>query len=230
MADHYNPQSCVNLGEATVLKIHHLNQSRSERIVWLAEELGLDYELVKHKRDPQTFRSPPSLHAVGPLGKAPVIEDNGNTIFESGAVIEYLVDHYGQGRLRPAAGTPEMLRYQHWMHCAESTLATPVMMDFVTGMAQAKNAMVDGFVQGEYKAIFSYLNEQLGAGGYVAGPQFTAADPMVAYPLWLIDGTILKESGFAQPALLADYPNIVGYLARLQQRPAHLRALVKMGD
>jgi glutathione S-transferase len=214
-----------------MLKIHHLNQSRSERVVWLAEELGIDYELVKHQRDPQTFRSPPSLHALGPLGKAPVIEDNGKTIFESGAVIEYLVDHYGQGRLRPAAGTPEFLRYQYWMHCAESTLATPVAVDFITRiMGQVKNATIDGFVQGEYKAILSYLNEQLGAGGYVAGPQFTAADPMVAYPLWLIDGTILKESGFAQPSLLADYPNIVGYLARLKQRPAHLRALVKMGD
>jgi glutathione S-transferase len=212
-----------------MLKIHHLSQSRSERIVWLAEELGLDYELVKHQRDPQ-FRSPPSLRAVCPLGKSPVIEDDGNTIFESGAVIEYLLDHYGKGRLRPAAGTPELLRFQHWMHCAESTLATPVMVDMIAGMAGAKNEAVNGFVQSEYKTMFSYLNQQLGAGGYVAGAQFTAADPMVAYPLWLIDGTILKALGFAQPSLLADYPNIVGYLARLQQRPAHLRALARMGD
>ena len=212
-----------------MLKIHHLNQSRSERIVWLAEELGLDYELVKHQRDPQ-FRSPPSLQSVSPLGKAPVIEDDGKTIFESGAVIEYLLDRYGNGRLRPKPGTPELLRFQHWMHCAESTLATPVMVDMMTSLAQAKNAAVDGFVQNEYKTVFTYLDNELGPKGYVAGPDFTAADTMVAYPLWLINGSVLKSLGFAREWLLADYENIVAYLIRLGERPAHQCALARMGD
>lgn len=212
-----------------MLKIHHLNQSRSERIVWLAEELGLDYELVKHQRDPNTMRSPPSLWAVSPMGKSPVIEDGSAVVFESGAVVEYLLDRYGNGRLRPPTGTPEYLRYQHWLHCAESTLAVPVIVSLLT-RALEKTAAIDGFLQNEYKTAFAYLDRQLGANGYVAGADFSAADIMVAYMLWILDGSAVPKLGFSLPSPLPEYANIVGYLARLRQRPAHLRALERMGD
>lgn len=213
-----------------MLTIHHLHQSRSERIVWLAEELGLEYELVKHQRDPLTLRSPPSLVAVSPLGKSPVIEDKGTTVCESGAIVEYLLDRHGNGRLRPAAGTPEYLRYQHWMHAAESTLTMPIMLDLMTTMMQSKSAAIDGFVQNEYKTLFTYLDGELGASGYVAGPDFSGADVMVAYSLWIADGSALEKFGFAAPSQLTGYPNIVGYLDRLRLRPAQRRARERMGD
>lgn len=213
-----------------MLKIHHLNQSRSERTVWLAEELGLDYELVRHQRDPQTFRSPPSLCSVSPLGKSPVIEDDGTTVCESGAIVEYLIDRHDKGALRPARGTPEYLRYTHWMHCAESTLAAPVVVDIITAMTQAKSPLVDGFIQGEYDTLFKYLDTALGENGYVAGVEFTAADTMVAYLLWIIDGSALKKLGLAPKSTIADHPNIVNYLARLRARPAYRRAMERIGE
>lgn len=213
-----------------MLKIHHLNQSRSERIVWLAEELGLDYELVRHQRDSQTLRSPPSLCAVSPLGKAPIIEDDGVAVCESGAIVEYLIDRHGKGALRPARDTPEYLRYMHWMHCAESTLAAPVVVDIITTMTQAKSPLVDGFIQGEYDTLFKYLSATVGENGYVAGAEFTAADTMVAYMLWIIDGSALKKLGLAPKSPIADYPNVVNYLARLRTRPAYRRAAERIGE
>lgn len=213
-----------------MLIIHHLHQSRSERTVWLAEELGLDYELVKHQRDPVTLRAPASLWAISPLGKAPVIEDGGQVIFESGAIAEYLLEHYGQGRLRPALNTAEWVRYQQWMHSAESTLAMPAMLKLMTSKMQLTSPVMDGFVEQEYRTQFAYLEQCIGSDGFVAGAEFTAADTMVAYLLWILDGSALKKIGIAPASPLNDYPNILRYLERVRSRPAHLRALGKMGD
>lgn len=213
-----------------MLTIHHLHQSRSERTVWLAEELGLDYVLVKHQRDPVTLRAPASLWAISPLGKAPVIEDAGQVIFESGAIAEYLLERYGQGRLRPASNTPEWVRYQQWMHSAESTLAMPAMLNLMTSKMQLTSPVMEGFVEQEYRTQFAYLEQSLASEGYVAGSAFTAADTMVAYLLWILDGSALKKIGIAPASPLNDYPNILRYLERVRNRPAHLRALEKMGD
>ncbi len=207
-----------------MLIIHHLIYSRSDRIVWLAEELGINYEMVKHYRDPQTFRSPPSLWEISPMGKAPIIQDGNTMVFESGAVTEYIVDHYGQGRLRPEAGTPEYLQYLHWMHAAESTLMLPVLLDVLPKMTQTNSPLLAGFAQGEYKTVFDYLGKTVGTNGYIAGSEFTAADIMVSYPLRMADNTALPPVGLESSAPCAEYPNIVNYLNRLRSRPAYQRA------
>ncbi|MGH7960790.1 MAG: glutathione S-transferase family protein [Candidatus Binatia bacterium] len=207
-----------------MLTIHHLVYSRSDRIVWLAEELGLDYKMATHHRDPQTFRSPPSLWEVSPMGKAPVIQDGTTTVSESGAVVEYMLDHYGQGKLRPKAGTSEYIQYLHWMHAAESTLMTPVLMDVLSKMMQMDSPLWKGFFQGEYKTVFDRISSDVGTQGYIAGPEFTAADIMVSYPLRMADSTAIPVPGFQSEAPCAEYPNLVNYLNRLRARPAYQRA------
>ena len=114
-----------------MIVVHHLNNSRSQRILWLLEELGLEYEIKKYQRDPKTMLAPQALRAVHPLGKSPVITDDGNTVAESGAIIEYLVERYGKGQLAPAVGTPERLRWSYWMHFAEGSAMTPLLMKLV---------------------------------------------------------------------------------------------------
>ena len=114
-----------------MIRVHHLNNSRSQRILWLLEELGLPYEVVRYQRDAKTMLAPPELRAVHPLGKSPVITDDDITVAESGAIIEYLIDRYGQGRLQPAAGTPERLRYTYWLHFAEGSAMPPLLMKLV---------------------------------------------------------------------------------------------------
>ncbi|MGQ0699099.1 MAG: glutathione S-transferase family protein [Panacagrimonas sp.] len=204
-----------------MLKIHHLVLSRSDRIVWLAEELGVPYELVRHIRRPENFRAPDSLWAVHPMGKAPVIEDDGQTIFESGAIVEYMIDRYGKGRLKPAAGTPEYMAYLHWMHAAESTLMVPVLMDVLLLLTQSDAPAMRGFCEGEYATVFKFLDDTLARTPFVAGSELTGADIMVAYSLQLGDGTAIPIMKGAAPTHL---PNIAAYLARISARPAYRKA------
>ncbi len=204
-----------------MLKIHHLVLSRSDRIVWLAEELGLRYDLVRHVRTP-AFRSPESLWSVSPMGKAPVIEDGDVTVSESGAIVEYLLDRYGDGRLRPPTGTREHLAYRHWLHAAEATLALPILMDGLCTMTQASSPALSAFIQGEYATVLGYLDRTLGAHPYVAGAEFTGADVMVAWDLHFANGSAIP--GFATSAPIATFPKIADYLARLEARPAFRKA------
>lgn len=204
-----------------MLKIHHLVLSRSDRIVWLAEELGLKYELARHIRRPENFRAPDSLWAVHPMGKAPVIEDDGQTIFESGAIVEYLIDRYGKGRLKPKAGTPEYMAYLHWMHAAESTLMVPVLTDVLMILTQTQSPGLKGFVDGEYATVFKYLDDTLAKTTFVAGNELTGADIMVAYSLLLGDGSAIPIMKGAAPTNL---PNIAAYLERVKARPAFQKA------
>lgn len=206
-----------------MLKIHHLVLSRSDRIVWLAEELGLEYELVRHERNPQTFRSPESLWKVSPMGKAPVIQDGESTIAESGAIVDYLIDKYGNGRLRPAAGTAEFLAYQHWMHAAESTLMVPILMDVLCVMTQTDAPGLKGFIDGEYETLFTYLNKTLSKSEYVAGAQFTGADILVAYDLHLANGKAIPTMKGHAP--IARFAAIGDYLKRVEARPAFQKAV-----
>ncbi len=204
-----------------MLKVHHLVLSRSNRIVWLVEELGLPYELVRHVRT-STFRAPESLWAVSPLGKAPVIQDDDLTVYESGAIVEYLLDRYGNGRLRPPANTPEYLAYRHWLHAAEATLMVPVLMDGLSVMTQASSPAFTAFVDGEYATLLGHLDKVLTRTPYVAGPEFTAADVMVAFDLQLANGTAIP--GYKTNAPIEKYPAIAAYLARVEARPAYQKA------
>jgi glutathione S-transferase len=201
-----------------MLTIHHLGNSRSERIVWLAEELAIPYTIVRHERDPQTMRSPASLWAVSPLGKSPVIEDDGATVIESGAIVEYLLQRYGKGRLQPAAGSADWINYLHWIHAAESTLMTPILFNLLSTMMQVNNPQMSGFVVSELQTLLKYAESQLSAHDYIAGNEFSAADIMVSYTLSL--ARMVPVSGLS----LDDYPAIGAYLERIQARPAHQRA------
>jgi glutathione S-transferase len=204
-----------------MLTIHHLNMSRSERIVWLAEELGLKYELVQHQRHPQTFRSPESLWAVSPQGKSPVIDDDGVVLTESGAIVEYLIERHGNGCLRPERDAPEFLQYLHWMHAAESTLMQPVLMDLLGAMLGVTSEGYAGFVSGEYQTTLQHLDGVLSRQPYVAGEAFTGADLMVTYDLHLANGT--SAPGLKTTAPIDRYPAIVSYLQRVEARPAYQR-------
>lgn len=200
-----------------MLKIHHLVASRSDRIVWLAEELEIPYELVRHLRDPQTFRAPDSLRVISPLAKAPVIEDQGTVVVESAVICDYLLDQYGQGRLRPSAGTPGRLEYAYWMAAAESTLMYPVLIDVLSTMTQSDAPALISFAIGEYKTMFDHIERNLAKHHYIAGDSFTAADVMVYYTITLGAGTAIP---MPTRAPIADYPLIRDYLARLEARPA----------
>lgn len=205
-----------------MLKIHHLVLSRSDRIVWLAEELGVPYELVRHTRDPQTFRAPPSLWAVSPMGKAPTIEDDGRTIAESGAIIEYLLDKYGKGRLRPAPGTDAFFAYREWLHAAESTLMVPILTDVLCVLTQTQAPGLKAFYDGEYETLFKYLDATLAKHDFVAGKELTGADINVAYSLQLADGSAIPTMKGTAP--VERFPNIVAYLKRIAARPAYQKA------
>ena len=195
-----------------MLKVHHLNKSRSERIIWLVEELGIDYEMLVHLRNPETFRAPPSLWEVSPMGKSPVIEDDGVVIGESGAIVEHILNKYGNGRLCPAKDSSEYRAFQHWMHAAESTLALPVLMDVLGAMTQTNSAGLQAFVGGEYKTVLGQLEKDI-AGAYVAGAAFSAADIMVTYVLHLGNGTSIP--GVKARVELSDYPGLTAYLQRV---------------
>ncbi len=205
-----------------MLKIHHLVLSRSDRIVWLAEELGLPYEIVRHTRDAQTFRAPESLRAVMPLAKAPLIQDGELTIAESAVICDYILDQYGNGRLRPAAGTYERLQYCYWMHCSESTLMYPVLIDALLAMTKSDAPGLAAFAMGEYHTMFGYLEQTLHGHDYILGKDFSAADVMLYYSLALGAGVAIP--GVNTHAPLNEYPRIQAYLKRLQQRPAFQKA------
>lgn len=205
-----------------MLTIHHLENSRSERIVWLAEELAIPYTMVRHARDSQTMRSPPSLWAVSPLGKAPVIEDDGAIISESGAVIEYLLQRYGKGRLQPRVGSSEWIEYLHWMHASESTLMTPILLNLLTTMMQTNSPLLGGFIGSELETLFKYLDGILAKHDYVAGADFSAADIMAGYTLLLALKVPLPDT--EATTAIGDYAAISRYLERIQARPAYQRA------
>jgi glutathione S-transferase len=206
-----------------MLKIHHLGMSRSDRSIWLAEELGLQYELITHTRNPETFRSPQSLWDVSPMGKAPLIEDDGKTIPESGAIVEYILDKYGEGRLRPNRDTAAYIDYLHWMHAAESTLMTPILIDMLSAMTATSSPGLKGFCEGEFKTVFTYMNQILSEREYIAGA-FSGADIMVAFPLMMLESPLFASPGVEKGAAFIPYPAIQSYLNRLRARPAWVKA------
>jgi glutathione S-transferase len=214
--------------------VHHLNNSRSQRILWLLEELGLEYEIKKYQRDPKTMLAPPELRAVHPLGKSPVIQDGDTIVAESGAIIEYLTGRYGEGRLAPAPGTPERLRYTYFLHYAEGSAMPPLLLKlvfdrvettpapfFVRPIARAiANKVKDSFVLPQIRQHLAFLEGELAERAWFAGDEFSAADIQISFPL---------EAAAARGGLDAQYPKLSAFLERIHARPAYRAALERGG-
>ena len=218
-----------------MITVHHLNNSRSQRIVWLLEELGLDYEIKRYQRDPETMLAPASLRAVHPLGKSPVITDGELTLAESGAIIDYLIERYGAGSLAPAAGTPARLRYNYWLHYAEGSAMTPLLLKlvfdrvesapmpfFVKPVAKGISAKVkSSFIEPQLKQHLDYLEGELGESDWFAGDAFSGADIQLSFVL---------EAAAARGGLDASRPRLMDFLERIHARPAYRRALERGGE
>jgi glutathione S-transferase len=215
-----------------MIVVHHLNNSRSQRVLWLLEELGVPYEVKRYERDAKTMLAPPELLAVHPLGKSPVITDGDKTIAETGAIIDYVLDTYGQGRLIPAAGTPERLRYTYWLHYAEGSAMTPLLLKLVftalpnrapgllKGLVKAIAAKAQtGFVDPQLKTHIDYWEAELAKAPWFAGPDFTGADIAMSFPL---------EAAVAR-AGAASRPRVKAFLDRIHARPAYRQALERGG-
>ncbi|OUL20408.1 glutathione S-transferase [Nostoc sp. RF31YmG] len=217
-----------------MIAVHHLNNSRSQRILWLLEELGIEYEIKRYERDPKTMLAPASLRKVHPLGKSPVITDGALTLAESGAIIEYLVERYGSGRLIPALGTPDRLRYTYWLHYAEGSAMPPLLLKlvfdrieneqmpfFVRPIAQAIAERVkSSFIEPQIAQHLDYLEAELGKSTWFAGNEFTAADIQMSFPL---------EAAAVRAGLNASRPQLMAFLDRIHTRPAYQRALDRGG-
>lgn len=217
-----------------MLTLHHLENSRSQRILWLLEELGVEYTLKRYERDPVTSLAPAELIAVHPLGKAPVITDNGKTVAESGAIIEYLLEHHGNGRLRPEAGTPDYERYRYWMHFAEGSFMPLMVMSLIFN--RVENANMPFFIRpiargiaGKVRASYlqpntdralAYMEATLKEHEWFAGAAFSAADIQMSFPV---------EAAAVRAGLGNRYPHLQAFLDRIHARPAYQAALEKGG-
>lgn len=212
--------------------VHHLNNSRSQRVLWLLEELGVPYEVKRYERDPKTMRAPASLRAIHPLGKSPVVEDGDRRLAESGAIVEYLADTYGDGALAPKPGTPERLRYTYFLHYAEGSLMPFLLMKLVFGELPKRvpgfirpvarmlmGGAQTGFIDPELKSHLDYLEGELGRTAWFAGPSFSAADIQMSFPL----------EAAASRTGLNGYPRLSAFLTTIHARPAYRRALEKGG-
>ena len=217
-----------------MLIVHHLNNSRSQRVLWMLEELGVEYEIKRYQRDPKTMLAPPELKAVHPLGKSPVITDDGRTIAESGAIIEYLNERYGDGRLAPPHGlSPERLRYDYWLNYAEGSAMPPLLLKLVAvriGSApmpffvkpiarRIAQTMQDSFIDPQLKLHFGFVEAELAKSEWFVGNIFSAADIQMSFPL--------EAAG--QRAGAKQLPHIAAFLKRIHARPAYQRALERGG-
>jgi glutathione S-transferase len=200
------------------IKIHHLNNSRSQRILWLLEELGVPYEIVKYQRMSPVPFAPPELKKVHPLGKSPVLEDNGRVIAESGAEVEYLIDAYGKGRFKPKPGTDDYWKYVEWIHYAEGSAMLPLLMALYTGMLGDAAAALKPRVDSEITNNLSYMEAGLGGRDFFVDNDLTGADIQLLF--------VCEAAG----ARLDPYPNLVKYRARMGGRPAYQRGLEKGGE
>ena len=201
-----------------MITVHHLNQSRSKRVLWLLEELKIPYQIVTHHRDPQTHLAPDTLKAVHPLGKAPIIEDNQITLCESGAIMEYLLSKAANSTLRPQRNSANYYSYLEWLHFAEGSLALPVITQLFLNMESRNGQPLDHYIAKELALDLTYIETTLASHSYFAGDEFTAADIMMTIVLEFADNI----------KLLTDYPNIRTYLNKVQQRDAY-RAIEHYG-
>ncbi|HEY7797648.1 MAG TPA: glutathione S-transferase [Hyphomonadaceae bacterium] len=211
-----------------MITVHHLNNSRSQRVLWLLEELELRYEVRRYERDKQTMLAPRELRTIHPLGKSPVITDNGRTIAETGAIVEYILDRHGNGRLIPPPGTDERLRYTYWLHYAEGSAMTPLLLKLVfTRMPMSAPALLRGIVGSisakaqermsdpQIKMHMDYWDNELAKAEWFAGKDFTAADIMMSFPL---EAAAVRADAKSRPMVKA-------FLEKIHTRPAYQAAL-----
>ena len=217
-----------------MITVHHLNNSRSQRVLWLLEELGVAYEIKHYQRDPRTMLAPPELRAVHPLGKSPVITEDGLTIAESGAIVEYLIERHGGEALIPPAGTPERLRYTYWLHFAEGSAMPPLLLAlifsrlptqpmpfFVRPIARALcSKVLKSFVTPQLTTQRDFMEAELAKSAWFAGDSFSAADIQMSF---------VVEASAARGGLAQAYPKLQAWLERIHARAAYQRALEKGG-
>lgn len=218
-----------------MIVVHHLNNSRSQRVLWLLEELGVPYELMRYERDPKTMLAPRALRDVHPLGKSPVVVDGDLVLAESGAIVEYLVSRYGNGRLRPAPGTPESLRFTYFLHYAEGSAMPPLLLKLVFQRMEtapvpffakpvarmlARGAQ-KAFVDPQLKTHLDYLEAEIGKSGWFAGTEFSAADIQMSFPI---------EAASSRGGLDASRPQLWNWLQKIHARPAYQAALARGGE
>ena len=213
-----------------VITLHHLENSRSQRVLWLLEELALPYEVRRYRRDPKTMLAPPELSRVHALGKSPVITDGPVTVAESGAIIEYLLDVHGNGRLRPQAGTPERRRFTYWLHFAEGSAMPPLLMKLVFDKVRSApvpffikpivkgiaDKVTTGFIAPNIRNQLDFMEAELVKQPWFAGDEFSAADIQMSFPL---------EAATARAGLDASRPKLTDWLKRIHARAAYRRAL-----
>jgi glutathione S-transferase len=211
-----------------MITVHHLNNSRSQRVLWLLEELGVRYEVRRYERNKTTMLAPPELKAIHPLGKSPVITEEGRTLAETGAIVEYILARFGQGRLVPEPGTDDQLRFLYWLHYAEGSAMTPLLLKLVfTRIPQGAPPLLRGLVKGvmnqanarladpQIRLHLDYWDGELAKAEWFCGRQFSAADIMMSFPL---------EAAAAR-ADAKSRPMVKAFLDRIHARPAYQAAL-----
>jgi len=217
-----------------MITVHHLNNSRSQRVLWLLEELGLPYEIEHYQRDPKTMLAPDALRKVHPLGKSPVVTDGDVTLAESGAIIEDLVERYGNGRLIPPPNTPERRRFRYWLHFAEGSAMPPLLLKlifdriptmpmpfFVKPIARGISTKVlDRMVTPNLTRQLDFMERELASSAWFAGTEFSAADIQMSFPL---------EAAAQRAGLDASRPHLAAFLKRIHERPAYRKALQRGG-
>ena len=217
-----------------MIVVHHLENSRSQRILWLLEELGAEYEIKRYERDPKTSLAPAELQRIHPLGKSPIITDGDVTVAESGAIVEYLVHKYDVGRLIPPDGTPERLAYTYWLHYAEGTFMPLMIISLIVGRIESApvpffvkpiakgiaGQVRSGYLDPNVKRNLAFMESTLGNSTWFSGEELTAADIQMSFPV---------EAAEVRTNLADDYPMLAAYLERVRSRPAYQAALEKGG-
>jgi glutathione S-transferase len=217
-----------------MLIVHHLNNSRSQRVLWLLEELGVEYEVKRYQRNAETMLAPPELKAVHPLGKSPVVEDGGQVLAESGAIVETLADRYAGGRLARPHGSPARHDYIYWLHYAEGSAMPPLLLKlFVDRIAAARmpffvkpivrkirQSAIDAFIGPQLKLHLDYMENALTRHAWFVDDEFSAADIQMSFPL---------EAAVSRAGLDESRPKLMDYLRRIHARPAYRRALERGG-
>jgi glutathione S-transferase len=218
-----------------MLTVHHLNNSRSQRVLWLLEELELPYEIVHYQRDAKTMLAPPELRRVHPLGKSPVVTtDDGLALAESGAIVETVIERFGEGRLAPPAGSAEALRYRYWLHYAEGSAMPPLLLKLIFDKIESSKMpffakTIARAIAGKAKSSFitpnitthlDFMEGELGKSEWFAGDAFTGADIQMSFPV---------EAAQARGGLDASRPKLMAWLARIHARPAYKKALERGG-
>ena len=206
-----------------MLTLHHLNDSRSQRILWLLEELGTPYEMKRYQRNAQTRLAPPELEAVHPLGKSPVISDGDIRIAESGAIVDYIIRHYGQGNgkpaLMPAVGSADYEAYNEWLHYSEGSAMLPLMLNLYVSRLKEAGAPLHPRIDGEIKNHLGYVNSSLEGREFFVGNALTGADIQMSFVAEMAN--IFDKLG--------PYPNLSAWLSRMHARPAFRRSIEKGG-